>query len=309
MAKTQSLWMLFLARAIDGATAGNLPLAQAFIADTTAPSNRTRAFALIGIAFGLGFFVGPVVTAWLVRYGFTAPIWAAVALSATSIACTIILLPGGPPPAASTAAGPGGRRPSVFAFSIYRDLFTRHGLRGLLAQYFLYVFSFTLFTSGFALFAERRFTWQGVPFSPREVGFLFAYVGFLGIVLQGGLIGRLVKRFGEHSLVIAGFSSLVVAYVLLSFVAKIPALIVVATIASFGNGVSRPSLTGLVSKTARPEEQGTVLGVTSSLASLAAIIAPPIGGYIIDRGFLEGWPLVAGIAAMGGVIGALRSRL
>jgi MFS family permease len=308
MAKTQALWMLFVARAIDGATAGNLPLAQAFIADSTAPENRTRSFAIIGIAFGMGFFVGPVVTAWLVRYGYTAPIWAAVGLSATSIVATLVLLPGGSPPATSDA-GPAGRRPSVFAFDIYRELFTRRGLRGLLGQFFAYVFSFSLFTSGFALFAERRFTWHGMPFSPREVGFLFAYSGFLGIVLQGGLIGRLVKRFGEQGLVVAGFASLAVAYALLAFVAQIPALVVVATIFAFGNGVSRPSLTGLVSRVARPEEQGTVLGVTSSLASLAAIVAPPIGGYVLERGLLSGWPLVAGIAALVGLIGALtRSR-
>jgi MFS family permease len=306
MAKTSTLWMLFVARAIDGATAGNLPLAQAFIADTTKPENRTRSFALIGIAFGLGFFVGPVVTAWLVKYGYTAPIWAAVGLSATSILCSLVLLPGGKPAAPSTDTGPAGRRPSVFAFSIYRDLFTRKGLRGLLGQYFAYVVSFTTFTSGFALFAERRFKLHGLPFGPREVGFLFAYAGFLGIVLQGGLIGRLVKRFGEHALAIAGFAALVVAYALLALVVQIPALVAVTTISSFGNGVVRPTLTGLVSRTARPDEQGTVLGVTSSLASLAAILAPPIGGWVLERGLLSGWPLVAGIAAIGGLLGALQ---
>ena len=80
---------------------------------------------------------------------------------------------------------------------------------------FLFGFSFTTFTSGFALFAERTFRWNDHPFTPREIGYLFAYAGFLGIILQGGLIGRLVKRFGEPPLVAAGFGAMGLAYLLL----------------------------------------------------------------------------------------------
>jgi MFS family permease len=309
MARASTLWMLYLARALDGVTAGNLPLAQAYIADTTKPENRTRAFAIIGIAFGLGFFVGPFVTGYLVGYGFTAPIWLAVAMSATSVLATLVLLPGGPPPAnAIAAAGPGGRRPSVFAFGVFRELFTRPQLRGLLTQFLAYVGCFTVFTSGFALFAERRFRWHGAPFSPREVGYLFAYAGFLGIVLQGGLIGRLVKRFGERALVITGFAALVAGYAGLAMVTALPLLVLITTVSSFGNGVVRPTLTGLISRAARPDEQGTVLGVTSSLNSIAAIIAPAMGGYLLERGLLPGWPLLAGLGAGLGLMGALLSR-
>ena len=80
-------------------------------------------------------------------------------------------------------------------------------LNGLLAQVFFYILGFSTFTSGFALFAERRFTWHGHPFTPREVGAVLIYVGALGIILQGGLIGKLVKRFGEPILVSSGFIS------------------------------------------------------------------------------------------------------
>ena len=104
LARANSLWMIFLSRIIDGATAGNLSLAQAYISDNTAPKDRTKSFALIGIAFGLGFFVGPFLTGYLVRFGITAPIYAAAIMSATSIACTSLLLPAdegalGAPPA------------------------------------------------------------------------------------------------------------------------------------------------------------------------------------------------------------------
>src|SRR5262245_19011518 len=92
MGGANSLWMLYLARVIDGATAGNLSLAQAYIADNTAPENRARSFGLIGIAFGLGFFLGPSVTGFLVQFGLRAPIYAAAGLSLTSIICTLVLL-------------------------------------------------------------------------------------------------------------------------------------------------------------------------------------------------------------------------
>jgi MFS family permease len=307
MAKAPSLWVLYLARIIDGSTAGNLSLAQAYIADTTKPEHRTRSFALIGIAFGTGFFFGPFATAQLVRYGFTAPIWLAAGMSATSILCTLTLLRGGKPnPVAQSddAAMPGGRRPSVLDFKVYASVFSRPELKRLLRLFFLYVFSFSTFTSGFALFAERRFQWQGHAFGPREVGYLFAYSGFLGILLQGGLMRRLVPRFGEAKLAWLGFISLVVSYAGLALVRDPKMLILTATISSFGNGVSRPSLTGLVSRNARPGEQGLVLGITSSLTSMAGIVAPVISGLIIDRGVLTLWPLVAALIALGGVVGS-----
>ncbi len=299
MAKAHALWMLYLARAIDGTTAGNLALAQAYIADTTKPENRTRSFALIGIAFGLGFFVGPALTGYLVRYGMNAPIWAAAGMSALSIVCTIVLLPRHTPVATSDDAGPAGRRPSIFAVSLYSELFSRPGLSTYLWQMLAYLFAFSLFTSGFALFAERRFMWHGMPFSPREVGYVFAYAGFLGIILQGGLIGRLVKKFGEHTLTVWGFLTLAIAYVGLAWTHDVGLLIAVTTVSSFGNGVCRPTLTGLISRNARPEEQGTVLGVSQSLSSIGALFAPIVGGLLLERGALVGWPLVA--AAVSGL--------
>src|SRR5581483_2026997 len=113
MGGARSLWMLYLARVIDGATAGNLSLAQAYIADNTAPENRSRAFALIGIAFGLGFFLGPSVTGYLVKYGLRAPIWAAAGLSLASFLCTTVVLPNQAPRRAAAGAMPGGERLAI----------------------------------------------------------------------------------------------------------------------------------------------------------------------------------------------------
>lgn len=308
MASAPSLWVLFLARVIDGATAGNLTLAQAYISDNTTPENRARSFGLIGIAFGLGFFLGPSVTAYLVQFGLRAPIYAAAALSLTSIVCTALLLPNqkiaAPEAAADPAAPPpaAGQRLLLLDWGAYAPYFSRPVLAGLLAQMFLFGFAFTTFTSGFALFAERTFRWNDHPFTPREIGFLFAYAGFLGIILQGGLIGRLVKRFGEPTLVAAGFTAMSAAYLLLGLIHDVGPLIVVATLASFGQGVLRPTLTSLITQNADRSEQGVVLGLTLSLMSIAQVVAPPLGGFLIGHGLLPEWAFVAALAAGFGLV-------
>jgi len=308
MARANALWVLYVARIIDGATAGNLSLAQAYISDNTAPENRAKSFALIGISFGLGFFVGPYVTGYLSGYGLTAPIYAAAGLSMTSILCTAFLLPGGKPSGVGRgaveagAAAPGGTRLSIFEWAAYLEFFRRPRLAPLLAQFFCFTFAFSTFMSGFALFAERRFQWDGHPFTPREIGYLFAFTGFLGILLQGGLMGRLVKRFGEAALARAGFLSLFIAQVMLGFIHTVGLLVVVSVFASFGTGVLRPALTSLITQSAGRHEQGTVLGLNQSLNSIAQIIAPMLAGLFITRGLLSVWAWMAALAAVAGFI-------
>jgi len=308
MASARSLWMLYVARVIDGATAGNLSLAQAYIADNTAPEDRARSFALIGIAFGLGFFLGPSVTGYLAQFGLRAPILAAAGLSLTSVLCTAALLPNQRIPGATSpvdgASGPGGERLGALDWGAYVRYFQRPVLAGLLAQFFLFAFAFATFTSGFALFAERRFTWQGHPFTPREIGYLFAYAGFLGIVLQGGLIGRLVRRFGEPTLVAAGFASMGLGFLFLGLIGALAPLVVVTTLSAFGQGVLRPTLTSLVTQSAGRHEQGVVLGLTQSLVSIAQIAAPPLGGLLIGGGALGAWAFVAALASAAGLVAA-----
>jgi multidrug resistance protein len=212
-----SLWMVFVGRILDGFTAGNLSIAQAYISDHTAPENRAKAFGVIGIAFGIGFMFGPALGGWLGdAYGMHMPFVVAASLSLASILATYALLPAEPPklaPPADGDVGPGGRRPGAFDLGTYAEYFRRPGLLPLYAQFFLFSFAFSCFFSGFALFAERRFTTaDGQPWGAEEVGYLFAYSGLLGILLQGGLLGRLVKRYGELKLTIAGFASGAIAY-------------------------------------------------------------------------------------------------
>jgi MFS family permease len=280
LGRATALWMVFVSRVIDGMTAGNLSLAQAYVSDVTAKENRAKAFGLIGIAFGIGFLIGPAISGYLSQYGHRYPIYAAQGLSALSILATAVLLPRARPQAPDGAAEPAGRRLALLSWGRYAEYFARPELATLLYQFFAFAFAFATFTSGFALFAESRLEWHGVPFGAKHVGYVFAYAGFLGIILQGGLIGRLVKRFGEVKLTRAGFASFSVSYAMLAFVHRVPELLGSATLSSFGQGALRPALTAQITHNSRRDEQGLVLGITQSLMSVAQITAPLLMGFL-----------------------------
>jgi MFS transporter, DHA1 family, tetracycline resistance protein len=304
-----ALWMVFLGRIIDGVTAGNLTLAQAYVSDHSAPEQRTKAFGIIGIAFGIGFLFGPFVSGELAQYGHHVPFLFAAGLSLLSIVCTYLFLERTPPPQGAKGEGPGGRRPSAFDWKIYAEYFRRPELGKILAQFFLFSFAFSCFTSNFALFAERRFlTEAGEKWGAGEVGKLFAYSGLLGILLQGGILGRLVKRYGEHKLVISGFAAAAVGYAVLGAASELPMLLVAATILSYGSGVLRPALTARITQVVGRDEQGTVIGISQSLGSVALILAPPTGGLLINHHWLVAWAIVPASVSALGLFAALASR-
>jgi DHA1 family tetracycline resistance protein-like MFS transporter len=299
-----SLWVVFLSRIIDGLTAGNLSLAQAYIADVTTPENRAKSFGVIGIAFGIGFLIGPAISGFLAQFGLVYPILAAAFLSALSIVCTSTLLPKAEPhtledDSGEGDSGPGGRRLSILDWKSYAKYFARPKLGRLLWQFFFFAFSFALFTSGFALYAQRRYTFHGHPFGAKEVGYVFAWVGFLGLILQGGLIGRLVKLLGERTLVWTGFAISATGYGLLAWTRTVGGLVGACTVNSC-SGVLRPAVTSLITQQAGRREQGVVLGLTQSITSVSQIVGPVIAGSLIDRGQLGAWALAtAGVAFLG----------
>lgn len=309
LAFAHQIWVLFVARAVDGVTAGNLTIAQAYISDVTKPENRARAFAVIGIAFGFGFLVGPAISGFLARYGYQAPIFAAAALSFTTILCTFFLLPRREVihehnEAAIEDPGPGGRRLSLISWGQYRKYFRDRQLARLLMEWLLFSFSFATFISGFALFAQRRYLWNGRPVDVREVGYIFAFTGFIGIIMQGGVVGLLVKRFGERRVVQMGFLSSFIGYAAIGFTHTVGQLLWVAGLANVGGAGLRPALTSLVTQKAGKREQGVIIGLTQSLTSIAQITAPIISGLLIDTAdkqhdqrFLTIWAIWAGVLA------------
>ncbi len=312
---SSALWMVFVGRILDGLTAGNLSLAQAYISDHTKPENRAKAFAVIGIAFGIGFMFGPLVGGVLGKYGMHYPFLLAASLSALSMFCTYTLLPKeekkpGVLPVAEVV-GPGGKRPSAFDVATYTNYFGRPELRSLYLQFFLFTFSFSAFISGFALYAERRFvTAAGHAWTATEVGYLFAYSGLIGILWQGGAIGRLVKKFGEIKLTFVAFIASIVGYGVISLIPndRILPLALVTIVSSFGHGVLRPVLTSRITQAVGRHEQGIAIGISGSLSSLAMMMAPPTGGFLLEHGWLDGWPMVPAAVSLFGLLVALATR-
>jgi MFS transporter, DHA1 family, tetracycline resistance protein len=172
-------------------------------------------------------------------------------------------------------------------------------------QFLSFIFSFSMFVAGLPLFAERRFTWHGRPFGPEQTGYAWAWAGFLGILLQGPSLGRLVKRYGERALNRTGFAAYAIGYLMMAVAHSIPMLVATITVLAIG-GLVRPTLTSLITHTAPPRETGTVLGLNQSLTSISQIVAPPIGGLLITHYLLAPWAIVAACVAAGGLVLASR---
>jgi DHA1 family tetracycline resistance protein-like MFS transporter len=295
-----NLWVLFIARAIDGMTAGNLSLAQAYISDVTKPEDRARAFGLIGIAFGLGFLVGPAVSGALAQFDYRLPIVAAAALSGVSVLTTWLLLPAVPPGGAGSGAVP-ARRLTLFEWRAYAVYFREPRLSSKLWQFLLFSLGFSMFVAGMPLFVERRLTWNGLPFGPEQVGYVWALAGLFGLIWQGPALGRLVTVFGELRLNRAGFVGYIGGYTILAFCTSVPWLVLATIVMSMGSLV-RPALTSLITHAAPREEQGVVLGLMQSLSSGALIVGPLIAGYLIEHGLLTAWGLAAAATAVMGLV-------
>ena len=134
------------------------------------------------------------------------------------------------------------------------------------------------------------------------MGYLYAYSGFLGLIIQGGLLGRLVKRYGEQALARAGFLSAAVGLIALAFDHPVFLIIPIFTATAFGTGVLRPALTSLITRVTGRKEQGVVLGLTQSLNSIASIVSPLLAGYLIRIGQLAAWALIAAAFSLVGFI-------
>jgi multidrug resistance protein len=280
-----SLPMLFVARTLAGIAGANIPTAQAFIADTTTAETRARGMGLIGAAFGLGFIFGPAIGGFLSHWGYAAPAWFAGALSLANFMAAVFLLPESRPPQARDTSGPG-------RIEVIRRAVAQPNLPMVLLVYFLVVTAFASFEATFALYSERRF-----GFTAATIGYMFAWIGVVLATVQGMLVGRVVKRIGEKRLVPLAIFVIALALALVPVAATVPLLAGVAGLLAFGMGFNSPSLLSAISQLADPRDQGSTLGVSQSLGSLARIIGPLWGGWVFDQ-FGIGFPFVTSAAVM-----------
>ena len=269
-----SLWMLFAGRIIDGISGGNISTAQAYIADVTTPQNRAKGMGMIGAAFGLGFIFGPAIGGVLSRWGMEVPFLFAAGLALANATLLYFVLP-----ETVTKDHPARASAATARWSKLFEALKQRRLAFVFAIYFLFIVAFSIMTSSFALFTMFRFGYDA-----HDTGWLFVYVGVIGAIIQGGLIGRLVRRFGELQLVVAGallFSTSLFIIPLTGPHTGLATLLLVGALFAIGNALSTPSLTSLASKSVGRAEQGGVLGVTQSVASLARAVGPLIASALI----------------------------
>jgi DHA1 family tetracycline resistance protein-like MFS transporter len=297
-----SIGMLFASRIIDGISGGNISTAQAVIADITGPEDRAKGMGIIGAAFGLGFILGPAIGALLVTVAPWLPGIGAAVASLVAFVLVLLRLP----ETLDLEAKREARRHPLNLGSLAEVL--SHPLVGLcLLMVFLTIFACANFETTFAQFAKLRFS-----YSTSTIAWLFVYAGVLGAIVQGGLVGRLARRFGEIRLIVVGTSLSFVALGFLPYAPSRGPLLVILAVLALGQGIAHPSLSAFTSKLVAPDEVGGVMGVYQGISSLARIIGP-FWGEVIYGAIGFAWPFRTGsifmlLAAVVALMATVRIR-
>jgi DHA1 family tetracycline resistance protein-like MFS transporter len=273
LALAHSLAMLFAARIVDGLSGGNITTARAYIADITTEEDRAKAFGILGAAFGLGFIVGPGLGAAFSHISYTAPIWLAAAITVVATSLAYFWLP-----ETVHRAHAGGRLP----WHALADLWDRSHLRVLFTIDFVYWAAFAVYQTTFALFGARRF-----GFDAAHTGYLLSAFGFLGVVVQGGLVGPVVTALGERTTLAVGLAFAAAGWGGSAMTYSVPVFVAMLVPGAIGIGLTNATLSSLISKAASRTEQGRVQGAAGALESLGRTIGPVWGNGTLQK-FGEG---------------------
>jgi len=264
MGFAHSIWLLVLGRIIGGITSATHSTANAYMADISSDKEKAANFGLIGAAFGVGFILGPVIGGFLGEFGPRAPFFAAAALAGANTIFGFFVL--------SETVTDAIRRPFSWkrANPIGGLLYIGKlpGLRRLLIVFFFYNIAFFVYPSVWAYFTQERFGWE-----PRMVGVSLAVFGASMAVVQGGLIRIIIPKFGEHRAVILGFSITILAFLVYSLAYEGWHIFALAPITSLGV-IAGPALQGIMSRTARADQQGELQGILTSISAIGVIISP-----------------------------------
>lgn len=266
---TSFAWLLF-SRAVHGACAATVSTAQAYVADTTEESGRAHGMGMIGAAFGLGFVLGPAIGGLLGHASLRTPVFFAAALTFANLIFAAMRLPEShqPDPAARLEISQLAERIT----SLPRQLLG-HRLTGLFTVAFLGTFAMAALEATFAIMVPAIY-----GYGPSGVGGLLAYAGLMQALVQGYLLGKVVKRTGELMLIRAGMIALAIGMAPMASVSSHAMLYVLLALVAIGYGFASPSVASLISKRTERRLQGEVLGVNQSALSLARIFGPIAAG-------------------------------
>ena len=285
--------ILLVSRLFAGAATANIAIARAFVADVTPPEGRAKGMGIIGAAFGLGFVLGPAIGGFLSQHSLSLPAYVAAALAAVNgIAAYFVL----PEPEARSVREEARRVRFVHFFAEMR----RPGIRRLIWIFGLTILAFAAMEATYALLVTKRY---GLDLEHAD--YLFAYIGVLIVIVQGGLIGRLTRSYGEKKLLIAGLVLQALALAVLPFAATTAGLVVATAPLAIGSGLSQPSLASLLSRFARADDQGGTLGIGESAAAVGRVVGPVSGTWTF-KNVSMGFPYLVGAVLMlvGAILGA-----
>jgi len=269
-----SFYFLLFTRILAGSFAANIATAQAYIADVTTQEDRAKGMGLVGAAFGLGFAIGPAIGGLLVAFGFTIPFFVMALLSATAAGTAYFFLPESLPPEARGEVQPS----RLLNLDKVRMAWNHPPVVLLIFVFFLVTFSFSNLEVSLGYFSQFRLGIGAVDFS-----YIFAYVGVVGAIVQGGLIGVFVRRFREILTLFVGLLALSLGLFLVTEMHSIPQLLVVLIPVAFGVGLANPTLLGMISRLIPASDQGAIAGMTQSASSMARILGPITGGLLYDH--------------------------
>jgi DHA1 family tetracycline resistance protein-like MFS transporter len=295
------LGVIFLSRFLGGLSGGNITVAQAYISDVTDAQNRARGLGLIGAAFGLGFIFGPAVGGILSRWGYAVPALAASALALVNLIIVFFTLPESLTQEARALLVRDSR--PLISLSAMAAALGQPRVGPLMTIRLFYALAAALFQTMFSLWAIEK-----LGLDAQATSLLLVYVGVLAVIVQGGLIGRLTRRFSERRLIYAGSIILAVGLAAWAFTPSVPVLVVVMIPLAFSSGVLNTVINSAITRSVLPQEIGGALGTAGALESFSRIVSPIAGGWML--GNMGPWaPGIAGAIIMTGVSVFARQRL
>ena len=269
-----TVWILILARLVDGLLGSNMTVAQAYISDVTNPKYRTKTFGYSSAVFGAGLIFGPVIGGLLSTINYSVPMFFAAGVSLLSIIMVLVFLPESLNKKETKLDFKFG---DIIPIKEAKKFFKSAKIRGLLIVFFIYTLAFFLFISTFAIFAEKQ-----INITVQEVSFYMAWIGILRVVFQTVLINPLLKKLSENTTLKLGIIALILTMTLLIFSTSYWIVYLPLSFLAFGSGVVRPILTSKLANAVKKEETGSLLGVNNSLISIGQIITPILGGLILQ---------------------------
>ena len=271
-----ALWVFFAARIEDGLTGGNISTAQAYITDITPPKDRSKTFGLIGAIFGAGFIIGPALGGMLSYISLQAPAFAAGILSLLAVTFGFFMVP---ETLSATNRAKKLRMHEMFnpIAQLWRYVRRREIMLIFIARFIL-MFAMTTMRSNFLVYARDH-----LGLGPHQVGYFYAFLGFLIVTVQGGVVRRLAPLWGDKRMTLVGFISMIIGFTGMALEPNVYGVGFCMLFIGCGHGLSFPALTGMASHAVEDSEQGGVLGAQQSVNSLAMIIAPFIAGLAFDH--------------------------